>query len=163
MKKLIEEKESTSSKPEGDTIEPEQPTENSDDPNVCKLDADGKVVEWIRNTDKQVRGICGPQDGASANRPAQGEHSFLHELLHDKLRNSSAEAQARFHSDTNAVRVQAVPYFGFILILEETLPRVRHGEQVDAFGFVDSAGVPVAIEEMFGEKALEEIREEIRQ
>lgn len=130
-----DEKTTNPNKPEADLVELEQSAENSDD---CDVDANGKMS-------------------------VQGELQFLHELLQDKLRNSSAEAQARFHSDTSAVRVQTVPYFGLILLLEGTLPRVRHGEQVDAFGFVGSPEAPVAIEEMFGDEALEEIREEIRQ
>ena len=59
-----DEKTTNPNKPEADLVELEQSAENSDD---CDVDANGKMS-------------------------VQGELQFLHELLHDKLKNSSAEA-----------------------------------------------------------------------
>ena len=83
--------------------------------------------------------------------------------MQDKLKSSSTEARDSFHTGMSEARMEVIPYFSFILFLKEILPQVLHGEQVDAFGFVGVPEAQVTIEERFGDKALNEIHNEIRQ
>jgi len=131
-------------------------------------------LEWLRKTyhiplfSSRIRKSGGNKTEFTANQvPEIGtkmiDHRSLPELMQDKLKSSSTEARDSFHTGMSEARMEVIPYYSFILFLKEILPQVLHGEQVDAFGFVGVPEAQVTIEERFGDKALNEIHNEIRQ